>query len=399
LVTLRITLALLAPMAIAPVHAQAPTALDLARCPSLTTPVDALNARTFGALGDGLANDTVAIQAAVNAASAGGTVFIPAGTYLITVGQKREMGINLKDQMTLLMARGATLKALATADGNYAMIRAWGVHDVRIQGGILVGERDRHLATTGEWGMGVDVRDAVGVTIQHTEARGFWGDGFYFGGKANQHITVCGVLADGNRRNGMSIVSASGMTVQHSRFTNTHGTAPEAGLDIEPNAGGLAENVVVANSDFFDNRGDGISIGTGCERCAVTRRHLIVNNSILGNGKDGVLVTYEGHRVEGNLIEGQGGHGIRLWNAEDSVVAGNTLRKNKRSGLQVEVSTRGLVRDNVFDGNEFAIFFRWPSLDNVFTDNRCFGNRFAVEVPKSGNLRVERSPGCLTAGK
>ncbi|HEX8830638.1 MAG TPA: glycosyl hydrolase family 28-related protein, partial [Longimicrobium sp.] len=40
---------------------------------------------TFGAVGNGIADDTVAIQAAVNAAAAGrGVVVIPPGTYLVT---------------------------------------------------------------------------------------------------------------------------------------------------------------------------------------------------------------------------------------------------------------------------------------------------------------------------
>jgi hypothetical protein len=43
------------------------------------------NVKAYGAKGDGITNDALAIQAAINAASAagGGTVFFPAGTYLI----------------------------------------------------------------------------------------------------------------------------------------------------------------------------------------------------------------------------------------------------------------------------------------------------------------------------
>lgn len=64
------------------------------------------NIRSFGAVGDGAAKDTAAIQAAVNAASSagGGEVLIPAGTYL-------SGSIILKSGVDFHLAEGAVLKA------------------------------------------------------------------------------------------------------------------------------------------------------------------------------------------------------------------------------------------------------------------------------------------------
>lgn len=57
---------------------------------------DYVNVIDFGAIGNGVADDTVAINATVNAvvANGGGTIFFPAGTYLITAPISQETGAN-----------------------------------------------------------------------------------------------------------------------------------------------------------------------------------------------------------------------------------------------------------------------------------------------------------------
>ena len=72
------------------------------------------------------------------------------------------------------------------------------------------------------------------------------------------------VIADNNRRQGLSIDSAKNLIVRDSTFINTAGTAPSAGIDLEPtwNYESL-QNVRIENVDIKDNNGSGIQIALG----------------------------------------------------------------------------------------------------------------------------------------
>ena len=86
-----------------------------------TTPTNDLGARTynirdFGALGDAKANDTPALQSAIDQCTkdGGGTVLVPAGTFLIGATQ-------LKSNVTLHLAAGATLLGTTDKNGYHAV--------------------------------------------------------------------------------------------------------------------------------------------------------------------------------------------------------------------------------------------------------------------------------------
>lgn len=124
-----------------------------------------VNVRDKGAKGDGRADDTAAIQAAIDAVGGtGGTVLVPDGTYLLDVaGEQR---VKPRSRMTLKLSDGATLKAIPTKAKSYAVLTIADASDVWVLGGIIEGERDQHRGKTGEWGMGINIgKDAKRITI------------------------------------------------------------------------------------------------------------------------------------------------------------------------------------------------------------------------------------------
>jgi polygalacturonase len=212
-----------------------------------------VNVKDKGAKGDGKADDTNAFNKAL-AAAEGGTLKVPAGTYMIDAIKSLEPKSN-----TVLDLRGATLKVIPNGEQHYKLIFVHGVKNVTILGGKLVGDRAKHKSKAGEWGMGITINSSENVTIDGTESREMWGDGFYVGGANN--VAFCSVVAIHNRRQGLSIIAAKHLLVTDSVFRDTRGTRPMAGIDIEPDHPDQeVKDVLIEHSKFIDNAGGGIAI-------------------------------------------------------------------------------------------------------------------------------------------
>ena len=203
---------------------------------------------------------------------------MPSGTYMVDAAGKDR--IRLRSDMTLRLARDAVIKAIPTSSKKYAVLSISGASNVTVVGGTLEGERDRHQGKIGEAGMGIRIdRGADTVTISGVTARKMWGDGFYV--QDAKDVRFCGVVADGNRRQGLSIVDADGVTVTNSVFKNTRGTRPSAGIDLEPDEPAhKITNIRIEGSKFLDNAGSGIQIAGKRGRVAKVE---IARNTFRGN--------------------------------------------------------------------------------------------------------------------
>eukprot|EP01051_Picozoa_sp_SAG22_P018001 SAG22_NODE_2915_length_2107_cov_2.435757_1_plen_544_part_10 len=74
-----------------------------------------------------------------------------------------------------------------------------------------------------------------------------------------QRVHISNVISDGNNRQGLSIIGARDLLVEHSMFANTFGTAPAAGVDIEPDGAYFdLINITIRNSTAVNNYGHGL---------------------------------------------------------------------------------------------------------------------------------------------
>ena len=266
-----------------------------------------VNVKDKGATGDGRTDDTAAIQAAIDAAGTGGTALVPDGVYMVDAV---ENNLKLKSDMTLKLAGGAVLKAIPNDETHYAVLTISGASNVWVTGGTLEGERNEHRGESGEWGMGVRIEDgAKNITIAGLISKKMWGDGFYV--QEAEDVRFCGVTADANRRQGLSIIDANGLLVLNSTFKNTRGTRPSAGIDLEPDKDSQQiANVRIENSKFFDNAGGGIMVGGKKARVSkveMTRNTFRGNRPFVVENAPGVAAAICGNRQKTVQAETSGG--------------------------------------------------------------------------------------------
>lgn len=116
-----------------------------------------------------------------------------------------------------------------------------------------------------EWRMCLGLHGCENVEVEGVTLRDSGGDGIYVaGGSENRpcrNVRIRGVVCDNNYRQGISIISADGLTVEDSVFKNTWGTPPSSGVDIEPDSPEeQAKGILFRNCRFEDNYGDGIEV-------------------------------------------------------------------------------------------------------------------------------------------
>lgn len=221
--------------------------------------VNGKNVKQYGAYGDGTHDDSAVIQYVVNTIT---DVYIPDGTYMINpvLDNVNKVGIKLTNNSKLTLSQNAELKAIASSETNYAVIATYGASNVEICGGKVTGDRTVHTGDTGEWGHCITVTNSSdNVKIKNIIISDAWGDGVYINGVTN--VQTEGLTIDNCRRNGISVIAVENYYSLNDVITDSNGTKPENGLDIEPNhTSDPLKNVIVENLTTKGCAGAGLNI-------------------------------------------------------------------------------------------------------------------------------------------
>ncbi len=180
--------------------------------------------------------------------------------------------INLADNQELFFEPGVVVEAKKGAFRGKAdsLFTAWNKTKVKLTGygATLRMHRDDYDSPDyekAEWRHVLSFRGCTDVTVLGLTLAESGGDGIYLGTgqnrATNRNVTIRDVVCDRNYRQGISIITAENLLIEDCVLKDTGGTAPQAGIDFEPNhPAERLVNCVMRNCVIENNVGLGIHL-------------------------------------------------------------------------------------------------------------------------------------------
>ncbi len=201
-----------------------------------------------GAIGNGVSDDTAAIQAVLSDAATD-EVWFPHGHYRIDASK----GLTIPSNRALIFEAGAMVTGANSGPRCRIFETVPGASGIRIVGALLCGSREAVCGVS--WGHCVRIDAASDGELENVIMRDAYTDCIYIGGNtACYGITLRRVICQSARRSALTITNAVGVHITHSTFIRSSGQEPEAGVNCEPNAGERVREVTFFESMFGGSR-------------------------------------------------------------------------------------------------------------------------------------------------
>lgn len=180
--------------------------------------------------------------------------------------------IELRDHLELVFEPGVVVLAKAGEfrGGGDSLFRAQDRTRITVRGhGAVLRMRkaDYQKPPYGraEWRMGLSFNGCRDVLVEGLRIESSGGDGIYIGSSPSnrwcENVTIRDCVCHDHHRQGLSVISAVRLRIEHCVFSGTAGTPPEAGIDLEPDLPDeRLQDCVIRNCRVTDNRGNGILV-------------------------------------------------------------------------------------------------------------------------------------------
>ncbi len=209
--------------------------------------------------------------------------------------------IKLASNQEIILEPGTIIEAIRGGfkGKNDCLFSAFGKTNITVQGRdatLRMRKKDYQDATQyvpAEWRMGVGLYSCENVKLIGLTIQSSGGDGVYIGERRTptnycKDIVIKDCVIDDNHRQGISVISVVNLLIENCVIKNTAGTAPEAGIDFEPNAAQeRLFNIVVRDCVFENNRSAGVIICSSPRKDTEPISMLFENCRAVNNGMGG----------------------------------------------------------------------------------------------------------------
>jgi polygalacturonase len=210
--------------------------------------------------GFSLEDSTEAIQAAIDSGAPKVTIPFMGNPWIVRP-------LKMRDNLELVLEPGVVLYAkqgefLGRGD---SLLAATNASNIKITGyGATIRMRHRDYLLPpyekAEWRMGLRLDGCTNIEVLGLRIESSGGDGIYIGTTGQQQyckdVIIRDVVCYDNHRQGISVIGAENLLIENSTFASTWGTAPSAGIDLEPDSPTQRlVNIHIKNCIFENNEG------------------------------------------------------------------------------------------------------------------------------------------------
>jgi hypothetical protein len=330
----------------------------------------------FGAKGDGISDDTTALNAAATAAAGKAILHVPAGTYVVDgsndsiAGGPTAGGWELPSNTHVIMAGGAVITVKPNALAGYTAILIADADNVTISGGQVVGDRINHTYNN-VFDTLANLNAGVYRTRRDNNGTNVFADGetaYVAGDRANDgtYMKAAGVWKkSGSLPNyythefgfGVEVVGSTSVSIEGVVLKNFTG---DGAIVMNRSVTRPAKNVRFVNSTFDSNRRQGISLIHG--KALEARGNFFNNIGIRLNNQDGTApragidiesgsaTKADGVIVSGNVFKGCA-IGVSQFDGDNVTISGNQIDGANAAGISYGFSVNTAITGNSLTGS------------------------------------------------